>query len=112
MLVVTGNQIFLTRGDTLILTLSLSNHDGSEYVPAAGDSIFFRLKKFATYPDLLIEKEIPTSSMILQLNPADTEGLAFGDYHYEIEVVTAEGMHDTVIADELFTIGKEIDNHA
>ena len=112
MLIVTGNQIFLTRGDTLILTLSLFNHDGSVYVPAAGDSIFFRLKKFATYPNLLIEKQIDISSMILQLDEADTAGLAFGDYHYEIEVVTAEGMHDTVIADELFTIGKEIDNHA
>jgi hypothetical protein len=112
MLVVTGNQIFLTRGDTLILTLALSNSDGSEYVPAEGDSIFFRLKKFATYPNLLIEKEIDTSTMILQLNEADTAGLAFGDYHYEIEVVTAGGMHDTVIADELFTIGKEIENHA
>lgn len=111
MLVVTGNQIFLTRGDTLILTLSLSNSDGSEYVPAEGDSIFFRLKKFATYPALLIEKEIPTSSMILQLNPDDTASLSFGDYHYEIEVVTADGMHDTVIADELFTIGKELENH-
>jgi hypothetical protein len=112
MLVVTGNQIFLTRGDTLILTLSLFNHDGTPYVPASGDTIFFRLKKFATYPNLLIEKQIDISSMILQLDEADTEGLAFCDYRYEIEVVTADGMHDTVIADELFTIGKEIDNHA
>lgn len=112
MLVVTGNQVFLTRGDTLVLTLSLSNADGTPYVPAEGDTIFFRLKKFATYPNLLIEKQIDISSMILQLDEADTAGLAFGDYHYEIEVVTAGGMHDTVIADELFTIGKEIDNHA
>lgn len=111
MLIVTGNQIFLTRGDTLILTLTLSNSDDSAYVPAVGDSIYFRLKKFATYPEILIEKEIDTATMILQLDESDTDMLAFGDYRYEIEVVTAEGMHDTVIADELFTIGKELENH-
>lgn len=110
MLTIKGNQIFLTRGDTMFIKLSLENEDGTDYIPADGDKIYFRLKKYATYPDILIEKQL--SDMILELTPADTAHLDFGTYRYEIELVTADGNHYTVICDEPFTIEKELENHA
>lgn len=109
MLVVSENQIYLTRGDTLTITLSLTNDDGSTYIPDEADRIYFRLKKFAATAEILVEKEI--INMILQLNENDTKNLTFGDYRYEIELVTANGSHYTVIENKLFTIGKEIENH-
>lgn len=105
MLMITGNQIYLTRGDTMFVSLSLVNQDGTAYTPNEDDAIYFRLKKFATYPNLLIEKQIDISSMVLQLNNSDTQNLPFGDYRYEIEVITADNYHFTAIADELFTSG-------
>ena len=111
MLVVSENQIYLTRGDTLTITLSLTNDDGSAYVPDDSDKIYFRLKKFAATTEILVEKEINVSNMILQLNENDTKNLPFGDYRYEIELVKANGSHYTVIENELFTIGKELENH-
>ena len=40
-----GNNITLTRGDTLQLKVSLYNQDGTEYEPASGDVIRFAMKK-------------------------------------------------------------------
>lgn len=93
----------------MLIKLSLENEDGSDYIPSETDKIYFRLKKFATYPDVLIEKEI--TNMILELTPADTSKLDFGVYRYEIELVTGDGCHYTVICDEPFVIEKELENH-
>lgn len=93
----------------MFIKLSLENEDGSNYVPRESDKVYFRLKKFATYPDILIEKQL--SGLILELTPADTIGLDFGVYRYEIELVTGDGRHYTVICDEPFVIEKEIENH-
>lgn len=109
MLTINGNQIILTRGDTMLIRLSLKNDDGTQYIPTATDKIYFRLKKHATYPEILIEKQL--SDMILELVPEDTINLDFGAYRYEIELVTEDGRHYTVISDEPFIIAKEIENH-
>lgn len=109
MVTIKDNQIFLTRGDTMYIKLSLENEDGTDYIPVTTDRIYFRLKKFATYREILIEKQI--SNMILELTPADTINLDFGTYRYEIELVTGDDRHYTVICDEPFTIEKEIENH-
>lgn len=109
MMMVKGNQIFLTRGDSLFIKLSLEREDGSDYIPSDTDKIYFRLKKYATYPEILIQKEIV--NLILELIPADTAKLDFGVYRYEIELVTGDGRHYTIIGDEPFTIEKELENH-
>lgn len=109
MLKIKGNQIFLTRGDSMLIKLSLEREDGTDYTPSETDKIYFRLKKFATYPEILIEKQL--QNMILELTPADTIKLNFGTYRYEIELVTADNRHYTVICDEPFTIEEELENH-
>lgn len=109
MMMVKGNQIFLTRGDSLFIKLSLEKEDGSDYIPSDSDKIYFRLKKYATSTDILIEKQI--INMILELTPDDTKKLDFGTYRYEIELVTGDDRHYTIIADEPFAIEKELENH-
>lgn len=42
---VNGTTITLTRGDTFMATVSITNPDGSEYVPVDGDVIRFALKE-------------------------------------------------------------------
>lgn len=93
----------------MLIKLSLENEDGTDYIPSEFDKIYFRLKKYATSPDILIQKQI--ENMILELTPEDTAHLDFGTYYYEIELVTGDGRHYTVIANEPFTIGKELENH-
>lgn len=111
MLKVSGNKIDLTRGDTMILEVSLKDEAGEAYIPTDTDIIYFRLKKNATSKEVLLEKEIPYDTMILQLDEADTENLKFGTYYYEIELVTSENNHFTAIANEPFNITEELENH-
>lgn len=111
MLDVQGNNIHLTRGDTMFLEVHLNTEQGNEYIPVEEDKIYFRVKRNANSKDLLIQKEIPYDTMLLQLNEADTKDLKFGTYYYEIELVTGDGYHFTAIADAEFELTTELENH-
>lgn len=113
MFTVNNNRIFLTRGDTAELSLSLVDGNGNVYEPTEGDTIYFRLKKYATSTasEVLISKTADLNLMTISFEPTDTIALSFGDYRYEVELVTSGGSHYTVIADSAFEIGKELENH-
>ena len=116
MIKIKGNTIEMTRGDTLIVTVGIMASDGQDYTPDANDVIRFALKhaemtlgrKGYKDTDPLIIKTIPTDSLVLQLNPADTKQLDFGEYVYDIELTHASGVVDTFIANERFIIAPEV----
>lgn len=111
MLEVQGNNIHLTRGDTMFLQVYLKDEEGADYTPIETDRVFFRVKRNPSAKETLIEKEIPIDTLILQLNESDTKDLKFSTYYYEIELVTAENYHFTVIADAEFEVTTELENH-
>jgi len=104
-----GNTIHLTRGDTLRATLIIKQND-SDYIPAAGDTIRFALKHSemkhdkTAYVDTnpLVIKDIPTDTMVLQLDPKDTKCLKFGMYVYDIQITMEDGTVDTFISDKFY----------
>lgn len=108
---VNGNTIYLTRADTALLEISLHDDQGEPYLPQTGDHIYFRVKSDAQSQRLIIEKQVDIESMTLELVPIDTEKLSFKTYKYEIELVTSDGRHYTVIDDADFNIGIELENH-
>lgn len=110
-----GTRIELTRGDSFYCVVSLSR--GNEpYTPAEGDRIRFALKRAVLAPlggDFddarpLILKTIPNDTLLLHLAPADTKGLSFGSYVYDIELTFASGDVDTFIADAPFELTREV----
>lgn len=111
MLKVSSKKIYLTRGDTAFLEISLLNESGEPYVPEVGDDIIFRLKQSPTSKVILIEKHIDPESMILEFEEDDTKNMKFATYKYEIELVTANGYHFTVIESTDFEIGVELETH-
>lgn len=111
MLKVSRNKITLTRGDTAYLQLLLTDENGNAYTPVEGDKIYFRLKKSALLGLLLLEKEVYTDTMTLELKPEDTARLDFGNYRYEIELVTEAGEHFTVIENAPIEITAELESH-
>ncbi len=109
-----GTTIRLTRGDSLVVQLELTQ-DGEPYTPAEGDSIAFGLKSKlnaskTAFVDAepLVEKAILTDDMTLRLAPADTKDLPFGNYAYDIEVTLASGQVDTVINNARFILQPEV----
>ena len=106
-----GTSIFLTRGDTLLLDVNLTDINGAPYIANPTDVIYFRLKKSANSKQVLIEKEVDIDEMILQLDAEDTADLNFGLYKYEIELVTESGYHFTAIDNADFELGVELEVH-
>lgn len=115
MFTIDDNRIYLTRGDTADIAVSLKNLDDSDYEMQDGDTLYFRMKRYATKDasDILVEKiaEVTEDEVIISLVPTDTLELAFGVYRYEVELVTYDDKHYTVIADTEFEVGKELENH-
>ena len=97
---VSGTSISMIKGDTFIAEVSLTK-DGEAYELEQGDSIRFAMKR--TYKDrsCLILKQIDIDSMVLRLEPEETEHLSVGAYVYDIEVTFANGIIDTVISGTL-----------
>lgn len=101
------NNIRLTRGDSLSLTLALSK-DGEAYTPENGDTIRFAMSKgYVTDADyaLTLEKTIPTNTMTLSLSSSETK-VAYGDYNYDIQITHNNGAVDTFISAKIKITGE------
>lgn len=107
MVSIKGNDISLTRGDTLFLTVALQNQDGTPYSPQTGDSLRFAMKKSYTSQDLLILKQIPMETLTLEIEPSDTKPLKFAAYVYDIELTDGAGHVFTPISG-YFNVTEEV----
>lgn len=114
MLEVMNNNIAITRGDNATLKLNVVNEEGEAF-DLTNASVLFRVKKSARAKDILIEKELLQgdieNEMLLKLDEEDTEYMDFSQYRYEIEVVTSDDEHYTVIANAIFEVCIELENH-
>lgn len=111
MYAIDGTSITLTRGDSFSATVIIYDAEGEEYTPEETDVIRFKCKKgFSDAFRTLIEKTIPNDTLELVLEPEDTEHLSYGDYVYDIQLTTGEGVIDTFISSTL-TLTGETDTH-
>ena len=102
-----GNKIHLTRGDSLRVTVNITQ-DGEPYTPVVGDSVRFALKKDFDDTEPLVLRDIPTDTLQLVLVPEDTKPLDFGKYWYDVELTKNDGTVDTFIGPERFYITEEV----
>jgi hypothetical protein len=109
MLKINGTTITLTRGDTLLASLEISDAEGNTYTPSEGDVIRFAMKKSYSDSACLIEKQIPNDTLMLSLDPSDTKDLPFGSYVYDIEITFESGAVDTFIDKATFRISEEVE---
>ena len=91
----------MTRGDTMQAQVEIYDNEGQPYVPSEGDRVRFAMKEKSKRSSsvVLLQKEIPINTLILQLDPQDTERFDFGEYGYDIELTKANGVVDTFIAE-------------
>jgi len=109
MYTIDGNNITLTRGDTLYVQINLTK-DGEPYVPQEGDTIRFAMKKTYKDPDseVLINKQVPIDTLILTIDPDDTKELTMSrSYVYDLELTTSIGEVYTFIAGK-FKLTEEV----
>lgn len=101
---VNGTTITLTKGDTFQATVSIYNSDGTAYTPVSGDVIKFAMKHYYSDSAALITKTIDNSTMILRLDPEDTENLSAGTYVWDMQLTNSDGDVDTFIASAQFVL--------
>ena len=99
------NNITLTRGDTLTLTLELTK-DGEAYTPLEDDAIRFALAKgYAGAPGYELIAEATVENMTIVL-PAEQTTLDYGTYNYDVQITHGDGSVDTFISASLKIIGE------
>lgn len=98
-----GTDIYLTRGDSLLLQLDLTRN-GEEYIPEEGCVVRFAMKRKYSDSDekVILLKNIPIDTMILEITPEDTKGLSMNkSFVYDIELTDADGYVDTFLKGHL-----------
>lgn len=104
---INGTNITLTRGDTLFLKVNMTK-DGEEFTPEEGSHVRFAMKVNYSDADVVLQKDIPIDTMLLEFKPEDTKSLPMDKtYVYDIEYTDAQGLVDTFIQGK-FKTGKEV----
>lgn len=95
-------EIRMARGDITTKTFTVKNSDGTAYQDTP-DEIYFTVKKYHTDHEFLFQKRLSTGRIAnvdtgkyqFTIQPEDTNGLAFGDYDFDIEIVKAPSLKKT-----------------
>lgn len=96
------NRIIMTRGDSLRVTISLTDENGVPYEPVEGDSIRFAAKQTFADEEPTILVDIPIDTMELYLAPDETKKFPQpGEYVYDIQIIFANGDVNTFISNRL-----------
>jgi hypothetical protein len=101
----------MTRGDDEDLTVSYRK-DGVTVPFVTGDTVSLTVKKSINDSVSIIQSRATTfteeGKALITITHAQTENLPYGDYVYDVEVVSANGKHTTIISYHKFTIGGEV----
>ena len=103
-----GTDIYLTRGDTLYLEITINRQDGTEYEIQEGDKVRFAMKKRISDVTPVLVKEIDPESLVMKIFPEDTKSLPMkSEYYYDIELTQANGDVSTFISGK-FIVMEEV----
>ena len=103
MLKIVNNKIYLVRGDSGAITVTVLNADGSTRVIQPDDEILMTVRASPT-SEILFQKTGPE----IIIDPTDTASLAFGIYCYDVQITLADGTVDTVIPKNDFVVLEEV----
>ena len=104
LIVDSDNNIKLTRGDTAILTLSVTRN-GSEY-DFSSDLVQFTVKRNTVTEDIVIQKTFSGTS--ITINPSDTKNLQYTDLKYDVQIINSSNEVYTVITPHDFILTEEV----
>lgn len=100
------NDISITRGDSAIFEVTITDKDGNTYTPINTDRVTFTVKENTRSNAIVFQKTVENGKIVIA--PSDTEGLRYGKYVYDVQLVTADGWVDTIIPPHLFTVLGEV----
>lgn len=102
MLKIEGNNIFLTRGDSAVIDLTIYDEEGNIYTPKQNDVIVFSVKTNVNNVEYKLRKTFENLQLVI--TPQESSRFNFGEYLFDIRLIN-ETLTDTFICDGVFTIG-------
>ena len=114
------NDIYLTRGDTVPMPVTLTSKSDStvRYIPETGkDTLIFTVKKSTSDKTAIITKSLAAGDITfdsagngtINILPADTASLDYGIYYYDLQLTTPDaGGVQTVITPSVFKVCEEV----
>ena len=103
------NNIFLTRGDTCVLKLAVTDSEEQPY-DYSNDTVQLTVKTSTYTNTAIIQKNISGDSFVIE--PSDTANLEYGKYVYDVQIITSTHNVYTVIAPADFIICNEVNFNA
>lgn len=106
MLEINRNNITLTRGDAMTLTVGMVKN-GQAYTPAPEDVIRFAVStgyKGDPNYSLIYSTEIDHDSLTFTV--ANTSGWTADSYNYDVEITYEDGTPDTFISGQIYMVGE------
>ena len=107
MLVITDNEVRLTRGDNADIQVIIKDLNGDTYELQEGDKLLFTIKRNCKTEDIIIQKDI-TTDQVISLMHTDTKDLDYGAYVFDVQCTLANGFVYTVIEPHPFILEKEV----
>lgn len=107
-------DIALSRGDAMTLQVTFEPADDETELPEDGTACVLTVKASAEDQEALLEKRavIEAGSCCFRIDSADTAGMDFGQYAYDVRVLYETGDVYTPIYRHLFKILEVIGNGA
>jgi hypothetical protein len=114
------NDIYLTRGDTVPMPVTLTSKSDStvRYIPETGkDTLIFTVKKSTSDKTAIITKSLAAGDItfdsagngVISILPADTASLDYGIYYYDLQLTTPDAAGvQTVITPSIFKVCEEV----
>lgn len=110
-MIVDGNNLKMTRGDSETISISFVDKDKVPVVFSKEDIMYFTVKKSINTKRIAIQKiirDFPNGELKIDIEPSDTSGLTFGDYVYDIQFNKHDGTVKTIVPPSDFVIGGEV----
>lgn len=103
MLKIKGTDITFNRGDSIYLNVNVYDENGEPYNLQTGDALYFGVKAKLKDKNYAIPPK-KLEGTLLSIEPEDTYDLDFGEYVYDIQLITANGRSSTIIKPSAFII--------
>lgn len=107
-----GNSIFMTRGDSETITVSLQDSAGVDVPLTAGDTIYFTVKPDTQTDEKILQKVVTSftdGKAIIAIVPSDTKHLpAPIELMYDVQLSKADGSVITIVKPSKFVVEGEV----
>ena len=100
-----NQNIVLTRSDTCILKLEITDSAGNSY-DYSNDTVQLTVKSSTYTNDIIIQKTIDGDSFVI--TPDDTKDLTYDVYMYDVQIITPQNNVYTVIGPCDFVLSSEV----